>query len=93
MNGGDDMADKITKEQRSQIMQMIKAQSNLENEVSKALWHKGIRFRKNVKSLFGNPDIAIKKYKIVIYVDSCFWHYCPEHGTIPKSNTEFWEKN
>lgn len=50
-----------------------------------------VRFRKNVKSLFGTPDIASKKYKIVIFVDSCFWHLCPEHGNIPKTNIEFWE--
>lgn len=85
------MTDRITKEQRSQVMKSIKAQSLLENEVSKALWHKGVRFRKNVRSLFGNPDISIKKYKIVIFIDSCFWHACPIHGNIPKSNTDFWK--
>lgn len=84
------MTDRITREQRSQVMKSIKAQSILENEVSKALWHKGVRFRKNVRSLFGNPDISIKKYKIVIFIDSCFWHACPIHGNIPKSNTDFW---
>lgn len=72
-------------------MSTIKANSKLENMVSKALWKKGVRFRKNVKSLFGTPDIAIKKYKIVIFVDSCFWHACPMHGKIPKSNVEFWK--
>lgn len=84
------MTDRITREQRSQVMKSIKAQSILENEVSKALWHKGVRFRKNVRSLFGNPDISIKKYKIVIFIDSCFWHACPIHGNTPKSNTDFW---
>ena len=85
------MTDRITKEQRSQVMKSIKGQSLLENEVSKALWHKGVRFRKNVRSLFGNPDISIKKYKIVIFIDSCFWHACPIHGNTPKSNTDFWK--
>ena len=84
------MTDRITREQRSQVMKSIKGQSLLENEVSKALWHKGVRFRKNVRSLFGNPDISIKKYKIVIFIDSCFWHACPIHGNTPKSNTDFW---
>jgi DNA mismatch endonuclease (patch repair protein) len=40
----------------------------------KALWKWGIRYRKNVKTLFGTPDIAIKKYKIVIFIDGDFWH-------------------
>ena len=49
------MTDKITKDQRSKVMKSIRAQSKLENQVSKALWRKGLRFRKNVRSLYGNP--------------------------------------
>ena len=86
------MTDKITTEQRSKVMQSIRAQSKLENQVSKALWKKGLRFRKNVRNLYGTPDISIKKYKLVIFIDSCFWHSCPLHGKMPKSNQEFWQK-
>ena len=86
------MSDILTKEQRSKNMRAIKSQSQLENKVTKALWNAGYRFRKNDKSLFGKPDISIKKYKTVIFIDSCFWHGCPLHGNMPKSNTEFWEK-
>lgn len=86
-----EMADKISKEQRSKVMKSIKSQSMLENNVSKALWNKGLRFRKNAK-IFGRPDISIKKYKIVIFIDSCFWHFCPLHGNMPKSNLDYWEK-
>lgn len=85
------MTDKISKENRSKTMKAIKSQSRLENAVSKELWKRGYRFRKNVKKLFGTPDIAIKKYKIVIFIDSCFWHFCPIHGHMPKSNLEYWE--
>jgi DNA mismatch endonuclease, patch repair protein len=84
--------DKISKEARSQNMKAIRStKTTIEERVSKALWSKGIRFRKNVKSLKGKPDIAIKKYKCVIFIDSCFWHACPQHGHIPKSNIEFWQ--
>jgi DNA mismatch endonuclease, patch repair protein len=38
-----------------------------------------------------NPDIAIQKYKIVIFLDSCFWHSCPLHGNKPSFNFEYWE--
>lgn len=86
------MTDKITPEQRSKVMQSIHAQSKLENQISKALWKKGLRFRKNVRNLYGTPDISIKKYKLVIFIDSCFWHSCPLHGKMPKSNQEFWQK-
>lgn len=85
------MPDVHTKEQRTRNMKAIKSQSKLENKVSKALWNKGFRFRKNSK-LYGKPDIAIKKYKVVVFIDSCFWHVCPEHGRIPKTNEEFWVK-
>lgn len=86
------MADKMTREQRSKTMGAIKAQSKLENLFSKELWHKGIRFRKNVRKLKGTPDIVIQKYKIVIFIDSCFWHGCPIHFKRPKTNQEFWDK-
>lgn len=68
--------------------------SKIETKLSKALWNKGFRFRKNVKSVFGKPDLAIKKYKIAIFCDSEFWHgknwqkKKHEH----KSNIEFWHK-
>jgi DNA mismatch endonuclease (patch repair protein) len=84
------MVDKISKERRSENMKAIRSVSLLENEVTRALWKKGLRFRKNVKGMIGKPDIVIKKYKVVIFIDSCFWHHCPTHGTIPKSNTDYW---
>lgn len=82
----------MTKEQRRKNMQAIRSQSKLENRVSRELWKRGFRFRKNDKSLFGKPDISIKKYKIVIFIDSCFWHSCEIHGNRPKSNQEYWDK-
>ncbi|MGV2941940.1 very short patch repair endonuclease [Mesobacillus sp. LC4] len=85
------MADTHSKEQRTKNMQAIKSRSKLEDKVSKALWMKGYRFRKNTK-LFGKPDISIQKFKIVIFIDSCFWHVCPMHSNSPKSNQEYWIK-
>jgi DNA mismatch endonuclease, patch repair protein len=86
------VADKMSKEKRSKIMRSIKSQSELENIVSRELWKRGIRFRKNDRNLFGKPDISIKKYKVVIFIDSCFWHFCEIHGHRPKSNQEYWDK-
>ncbi len=73
-------------------MQAIKSKSKLEDLVARELWKRGIRYRRNVKTLFGKPDIAIQKYRVVIFIDSCFWHSCPVHGNIPKSNVEYWNK-
>ena len=83
------MTDKITLEQRRKNMQAIKSKSKLEDLVARELWKRGIRYRRNVKTLFGKPDIAIQKYRVVIFIDSCFWHSCPVHGNIPKSNVEY----
>ena len=57
-----------------------------------ALWHAGIRYRKNYKELPGKPDIYIPKYKTAIFMHGCFWHQ--HHGCIdaskPKTNSAFW---
>ncbi|WP_175073855.1 very short patch repair endonuclease [Terribacillus sp. AE2B 122] len=79
-----------TTEERSRMMSSIRAVSKLKTLVTTELWQREYRFRRNVKSLKETPDIAIKKYKTVIFIDSYFWHFCPIHGKIPKSNVEFW---
>jgi DNA mismatch endonuclease (patch repair protein) len=63
-----------TKEITYKIMSAIKSKDTRpEVFFRKALWKWGIRYRKNVK-MFGRPDIAIKKYKLVIFIDGDFWH-------------------
>lgn len=49
-----------------------------------------MRYRVNFK-LPGKPDIAFPKRKIAIFIDGCFWHGSPIHGSTPKTNTDFWE--
>ena len=70
-----------------------------EVSVRSYLFKRGFRFRKNVKTLPGKPDIVLPKYKAVIFINGCFWHHhenCRLAAT-PKSRTEFWltkfEKN
>ncbi|MDQ0902757.1 very short patch repair endonuclease [Paenibacillus sp. V4I7] len=84
------MTDRVSKETRSKMMKSVKSVSSLEKRISKALWNLGFRFRTNSPGLFGKPDISIKKYKIVIFIDSCFWHHCDIHGRIPTSNENYW---
>lgn len=48
--------------------------TSIEIILRQALWNAGIRYRKNVKSIYGSPDICIKKYKIAIFCDGDFWH-------------------
>ena len=86
------MPDRITSEQRSKVMSKTKSTSKLEDLVAHELFRRGVRYRRNNRQLLGKPDISISKYKIVIFIDSCFWHCCPVHGTRPKSNVDFWNK-
>ena len=69
------MPDVRTKEQRSKNMKNIKSSdTKIEIMLRKALWNKGYRYRKNVKSLPGKPDIVITKYKIAVFCDGEFFH-------------------
>ena len=67
--------DKLTPEQRHKNMQAIKNKdSAIELLLRKELWSRGIRYRKNVKTVFGHPDIAFKGKKVAVFCDSEFWH-------------------
>jgi DNA mismatch endonuclease (patch repair protein) len=54
----------------------------------------GYRFRKNISSLPGKPDIVLKKHKKIIFVHGCFWHSHKDYkrSSRPTTNTEFWYK-
>lgn len=86
--------DKFSKEQRSKLMSKIRGKNTKpEIRLSKALWHRGHRYRKHQKSIFGTPDLTFKKLKIAIFVDSEFFHGKDfETKKKPVNNAEFWEK-
>ena len=85
--------DTLTPDQRHKAMSRIKSNNtSIEAQLRKALWHEGIRYRKNVKTLPGKPDIAITKYKIAIFCDGEFWHgknWETKKDSI-KSNRDYW---
>lgn len=92
--------DNLTKEQRHKAMSAVKSKdTSIELILRKALWKRGIRYRKNYNVLPGKPDIAITKYKIAVFCDSEFWHgFDWEHRKLDfKSNRKYWiekiEKN
>lgn len=86
--------DRMTKEQRSRCMSRIKGKNTKpEILVRKYLFGKGYRFRINSPLLPGRPDIVLRKYRTVIFVNGCFWHGhdgC-RYFVLPKSNTDFWQ--
>jgi DNA mismatch endonuclease (patch repair protein) len=65
-----------------------------EKALRSALHKKGLRFRidvKPIKKLNRKADIVFRPAKVAVFVDGCFWHGCPIHGTQAKANAEFWE--
>ena len=85
--------DKHTPEQRKKNMQAVKHKDTaIELLLRKELWARGLRYRKNVKSVFGKPDIAFIGKKVAVFCDSEFWHgYDWENRKKDiKSHQEFW---
>lgn len=74
-------------------------QTTIEVALSKALWHRGLRLRKNQKGIYGHPDLSNKRLKVAIFTDGDFWHGFDweERKDCIKSNQSYWipkiEKN
>jgi DNA mismatch endonuclease, patch repair protein len=83
--------DNVTPAARSRIMSAVKQKdSKIERSFRFALWSEGVRYRKNVR-VFGTPDLLIARARIVIFIDSCFWHGCRWHYRVPRTNAAFWQ--
>ena len=66
-----------------------------ELELRSELHRRGFRYRIDRRPLKGVPsraDLVFGPAKVAVYVDGCFWHSCPEHGTMPRSNEAFWQE-
>ena len=87
------MADRVSPQVRSRIMRSIRgSDTSPELMVRSALHRRGFRFRVNVKSLPGTPDIVLPTHRTVILVHGCFWH---RHGrcrlaSVPRTRPEYW---
>lgn len=84
---------KKTKEQISFNMKQVKNKdSKIEVALRKELWNRGLRYQKNVTSIFGKPDLVFKGKKVAVFCDSEFWHgyNWEERKKDFKSHQEFW---
>jgi DNA mismatch endonuclease (patch repair protein) len=58
------------------------------------LHRRGLRFRKNAtirgEGWVVRPDVVFPRLKIAVFLDGCFWHACPDHGTTPRVNQSYW---
>ena len=87
------MPDVLTPQQRHRCMSHIRSKATKpEIVVRRWLWAHGYRYRLNVKSVPGKPDIVMRKYRTAIFVNGCFWHGhegCKQF-VLPKTNSDFW---
>jgi len=84
--------DNLTKEQRKKNMQNIRSVNTApERLVMRELSRRKIYFAKYVNSIIGKPDIVFRRKKVVLFVDSDFWHGHPKRLIMPKSNKKYWE--
>lgn len=89
------MVDTVSKERRSEIMSLVKGRNTKPELLVRSYLHRsGLRFRVNVSTLPGRPDIVLRKHRAIVFVHGCFWHghmakNCKLART-PKSNVAFW---
>jgi DNA mismatch endonuclease, patch repair protein len=69
---------------------MPRASSGPEVALRRELHRRGLRFRINHPGLPGRPDVAFTRARVAVFVDGCFWHRCPDHGTLPRNNRDWW---
>jgi DNA mismatch endonuclease (patch repair protein) len=87
------VADVYTKSKRSEIMSRVRnKQTQPEDIVASILQGLGVKYERNVRTLPGQPDLAIRSRKVAIFVNGCFWHghrNCPR-AKLPQTNVAFW---
>lgn len=88
------MPDVFTKAKRSEVMSRIRGHGNKDTELAlmKIFRRHRITGWRRHKPVFGKPDFVFPKLKLAVFVDGCFWHGCPKHGTMPRNNRPFWKK-
>ncbi len=85
--------DTLTKKQRRKTMQKIRSKGTVaERIVERELRRRKIYFAKHVASIIGRPDIVFHRKKVVVFIDSDFWHGNPKRFIAPKSNVNYWQK-
>lgn len=87
--------DIVDRQTRSRMMSRIRGNNTKpETRLRKALHARGFRFRLNVRTLPGTPDIVLPKWNAVIFVHGCFWHRHPGclKSTTPTTNVDFWKR-
>jgi DNA mismatch endonuclease (patch repair protein) len=75
----------------ARFRRMPRVSTKPELSLRRELHRRGLRFRVNYPGLPGRPDVAFTRARVAVFVDGCFWHRCPEHGTLPRNNRDWWQ--
>ena len=88
------MPDVFLPEKRSQVMSLIRGRGNFSTELGlvRLFRQHGITGWCRHAPVFGRPDFVFRKERLVVFVDGCFWHQCPQHSRIPVNNRIFWKR-
>ncbi len=98
------MADRLTKAARSALMAKVRGRGNATTEealrrIFRVEGHVGWRRqatlrgrRRDGEAWRVRPDFVFRARRLVVFVDGCFWHGCPRHGTRPRDNRAFWAR-
>lgn len=76
------------------VMLGNRSESAIERALRSELHQRGLRFRKHLAPLPGlrcRADVIFTRQRLAIFIDGCFWHCCPEHGSAPKANAGWWK--
>lgn len=87
------MADNLSREQRRKTMQSIRSKDTLpERIVARELKKRRIYFSQHAEKIKGKPDIVFRRKKVVVFIDSDFWHGHPKRFIQPQTNKAYWKK-
>ena len=84
----------FTKAKRSDVMSRIRGRGNKATELALAGLFRaaGLTGWRRHRPVFGKPDFIFPRARVAVFVDGCFWHGCPRHGTKPGNNAAFWRR-
>lgn len=77
------------------MQQVRKRDTPCEMALRLTLHSRGLRYRIDVSPLSGErfrADLVFRRERVAVFVDGCFWHFCPDHGEVPRSNHEWWTR-
>jgi DNA mismatch endonuclease, patch repair protein len=80
---------------RSRMRNTPRRDTLAEMRIRKRLHAMGLRYSVDAKlqaNMRRRADVVFKKARVAVFIDGCFWHGCPEHGTWPKANADFWRE-